>query len=1117
MQHRPLIFTAIAAIVNHLCPAPIVSLEQGFVYCPAYPCVCQLDHQRGGLAIDCQRLQLTHLPKFLTYYGEVRILSLNQNGIRRLPANAFRDLHVQSLDLTENVISHVHPLAFRGLKDWLEELRLEMNGVEPMPSDAIQGLKKLKVLQIIGCKTHTLHGSVFEGMDHLLELRLQNCSLQTVAPDSPSRGVLTSLKQLQVLDMRGNLLTTQGALTLVAHLYGLRRLVLARNRLTHLPHYAFQHLRHLRYLDLSENQMTHVDVDAFRRLGNSLTVLNLHHNHLTHDIFLSLKHLRNLQQLTLGRNNVTSIPAGSLFHLHFLERLELDRNDITELGKHTLKGTEHNIQILRLDENPISVLHKDTFQDHMNLQELILDNTRLGGRLHGDMFQGISKTLKKLSISEAGLTSSDLSALSTITTLEDLVISRNIIADIPHGTFSRMHNLKKLNMSLNHIHNLPGASFRGLEDLLESVDLHGNLLSTVSGCVFDGFQNLRKLHLQNNPLVCDCRMAWLHNWLQTMLIEEDRTVLEWRCVGPEAVSGRAFGSLSVAELQCPDTTTTLHPFCSFNSSNAVDDFEEITDYDDPTSPFTSLPPSNTVKEISLHLEIQPLGRGSLLAVWNTAPTTTPVTGFRLTLRRRSDSKQEADVTLAAEVTQYLFTGLAGEMVYETCVTVLGDGSIPVGADCVQTSIRDNRSAPVRDKVIQQTSAPIPVSITALIWSYVSGCFVAFILCIVLAILLQRRRRRRQTKSPSPFNPGYLAWGGHRSCSSLDESSSGCHLDFAFTDRDHAETGKGGDVFGRNLRIVDDLGEKAGERVFLPNLSVDYRFVFGNGKMDFGELEGDDDVVMKGLGDFDSISERIGEGRLANSESTLAKRIELAVESFTEEDSTEDVERMVRRMGRPTFAEEVGLERMQDSGVLRLGTFGEKVDGKRMQDEAGVLRLISFGKEVGLERMKDDPEVILDKVTLDSLVGFEGSLKRMVPEVEAVKKGESVYYSLAESENSGQERWLKNPEPAVPNRDVKNQADPRDTLERLNVVGTEALRKGMHVRNLSGSSGGSSQRRNVGKEAPRLEILCGNGETDVDVSIDDQSDDGIMNPLHQQLPANYVLTTSDLTENVILQI
>ena len=86
---------------------------------------------------------------------------------------------------------------------------------------------------------------------------------------------------------------------------------------------------------------------------------------------------------------------------------------------------------------------------------------------------------------------------------------------------------------------------------------------------------------------------------------------------------------------------------------------------------------------TLDVEVRVKGDGVLLVLWNATSDST-ITGFRLVLRRGNDSMEEADMTFAAEVTRYLFTGLLGEFVYETCVTVLGEEELPMGRDCVET-------------------------------------------------------------------------------------------------------------------------------------------------------------------------------------------------------------------------------------------------------------------------------------------------------------------------------------------------------------------------------------------------------------------------------------------------
>ena len=331
-----------------------------------------------------------------------------------------------------------------------------------------------------------------------------------------------------------------------------------------------------RHLDLSHNHMQYIDVAVLKPLHYSLEVLKLHANLLTEEVFQALQDLRTLRHLAMSSNNITSVPAGCLHRQEFLAQLELSDNDIVELNKLALKGTEKYLQILRLDNNPLSTLHNNTFRDHSRLKQLFLDKTDLGGNLHDEIFRGVEQSLRKVIVSSSNLTTLDLFAFSKMYTLEELGVSGNNITQVPEGIFERLRKLKKLDLSKNSIQNLPEGAFSGLETSLESIDLHDNHLRTISGCVFHDFQRLGDLRLRGNPLTCDCRLAWLHHRMQMTLPEYHRSLLQWHCALPEALLGRPFGTLYMADLQCPANGTLVLDECSVNRSSSALDFQVIS-------------------------------------------------------------------------------------------------------------------------------------------------------------------------------------------------------------------------------------------------------------------------------------------------------------------------------------------------------------------------------------------------------------------------------------------------------------------------------------------------------------------------------------------------------------
>lgn len=68
-------------------------------------------------------------------------------------------------------------------------------------------------------------------------------------------------------------------------------------------------------------------------------------------------------------------------------------------------------------------------------------------------------------------------------------------------TLSKFLNLKELDLSNNHIAELPSGVFSDLKNL-EILSLRENKLQTIRSETFTGLKKLKKLDLQKNPLNC---------------------------------------------------------------------------------------------------------------------------------------------------------------------------------------------------------------------------------------------------------------------------------------------------------------------------------------------------------------------------------------------------------------------------------------------------------------------------------------------------------------------------------------------------------------------------------------------------------------------------------------
>uniref|UniRef100_A0A1B6D4N5 Ig-like domain-containing protein n=2 Tax=Clastoptera arizonana TaxID=38151 RepID=A0A1B6D4N5_9HEMI len=125
--------------------------------------------------------------------------------------------------------------------------------------------------------------------------------------------------------------------------------------------------------------------------------------------------------------------------------------------------------------------------------------------------------------------------------LQKLDLNKNQISKIENGAFAKLISLKRLDLSSNKIRYINIEMFSGLQNL-ERLKLNQNLISQIKEGTFEALVSLKQIDLSNNPLICDCSLWWIHEWVRNTSVK--LTPLP-KCNGPPSLRGQPLRKLKV--------------------------------------------------------------------------------------------------------------------------------------------------------------------------------------------------------------------------------------------------------------------------------------------------------------------------------------------------------------------------------------------------------------------------------------------------------------------------------------------------------------------------------------------------------------------------------------------
>uniref|UniRef100_A0A670HVK4 Slit homolog 1 protein n=1 Tax=Podarcis muralis TaxID=64176 RepID=A0A670HVK4_PODMU len=519
----------------------------------------------------------------------LEVLTLNNNNISTIPISSFNHMpKLRTFRLHSNQLFCDCHLGW--LSQWLRQRPTIGLFTQCAGPAALRGLNVAEIQKNeFSCSGHFSSGScpaMCTCSNGIVDCRGKG--LTAIPAPSEKEGAVTTCvgaltSPLPFRDLSNNQIL-EIAPDAFQGLRSLNSLVLYGNKITELPKGVFGGLYALQLLLLNANKINCIRADAFADLQN-LSLLSLYDN----KIQTLAKVLASLKICPMRTGHLAQNPFICDCNLKWLADF-LRANPIETSGARCASPR-------RLANKRIGQIKSKKFRCSPKEQYFIpgTEDYQLNSECHSDVVcppkcrceanvvecsnLKLTKIPERLpqATAELRLNNNEITVLEAtgifkkLPHLKKINLSNNKVSEIEDGAFEGAASVSELHLTVNQLESVRSAMFRGLDGLrtlmlrnnrincihndsftglrnVRLLSLYDNQISTIAPGAFDTLQSLSTLNLLANPFNCNCRLAWLGDWLRRRKIVTGNP----RCNNPDFLRQIPLQDVAFPDFRCEE-------------------------------------------------------------------------------------------------------------------------------------------------------------------------------------------------------------------------------------------------------------------------------------------------------------------------------------------------------------------------------------------------------------------------------------------------------------------------------------------------------------------------------------------------------------------------------------